>query len=337
MSTKPLNVCMVGHGMMGEWHSEGLVDDPLCCLHTLVGREPEATPAFARRFGYRKWTLELGDALRDPEVEAVILASPSELHEDMALACLEHGKPTLVEIPIAMHLAGAERVVAAARAHGVALGVVHPMRFRPERAEVLERVRAGEEHVRHTHGRFFVHRLRNVSAAGHVRLWTDNILWHHTTHLIDFGLWMAFGGDMRKVDAGIRKVSCYMPDVDPQTGIPMEIVLNVETHADQSIVATGSYYSRERIYDTLAITSRDSYRLDELRATLTTGAGETRIASERENAWLTSRDFVAAVRENREPLVPGWSVLPTMRVLQAAQGQWDEIHGRRVLPGRPVA
>ena len=59
-------------------------------------------------------------------------------------------------------------------------------------------------------------------------------------------------------------------------------------------------------------------------------------ASEREIAWLCARDFVAALAEGREPLVPGWSVLPTMRILHRAQEQWDAIHGRQILPGRPV-
>lgn len=127
-----------------------------------------------------------------------------------------------------------------------------------------------------------------------------------------------------------------MPALDPHTGIPMEIALTVETHLDQIILATGSYYGRERIYDTHVVTDCDSYRIDENRNTLSTGDGTVEIATERENAWLIARDFVDALREGREPLVPGWSVLPTMRVLQQGQDQWDAVHGRQVLPGRPV-
>ena len=53
------------------------------------------------------------------------------------------------------------------------------------------------------------------------------------------------------------------PPIEPRTGIPMELVLVVETHDDQTIVCTGSYYSGEYIYDTLVVTDRDSYRTDE--------------------------------------------------------------------------
>jgi hypothetical protein len=43
------------------------------------------------------------------------------------------------------------------------------------------------------------------------------------------------------------------------------------------------------------------------------------------------------VREGRETAVPGWSVLPTMRVLERVQRHWDERHGAQALPGRPLA
>jgi 2-hydroxy-4-carboxymuconate semialdehyde hemiacetal dehydrogenase len=347
-----LNICMVGHGMMGVWHSEALTRVPDAQLHTVVGRrpaptgrstaalttgrKPPTTEEFAAGYGYKKWTTDLGEALADPEVDIVIIAGPSETHADMALASLEAGKHTLVEIPIAMNLEGAERVVATARDRGLTLGVVHPMRFRQERLPIVDRIHRGLERVSHHQGRFFIHRLQNVGATGLQRSWTDNLLWHHTTHLIDVGLWMVCGGDMTTADDRIRRVYSTYPPIDPRTGIPMELVLVVETHDDQTVVTTGSYYSGEYVYDTLAVTDRDSYRIDERRSVMFTAEGEQHIASEQQNAELIAPDFVRAVQEGREPAVPGWSVLPAMRVLHRVQEQWDEQHGKQVLPGRPV-
>jgi 2-hydroxy-4-carboxymuconate semialdehyde hemiacetal dehydrogenase len=345
-----LNVCMVGHGMMGVWHSEALRKTD-ARLHTVVGRppappDPSTTPTvgrrppstaeFAEKYGYEKWSTDLREALADPEVDIVIIAGPSETHADMAVAALEAGKHTLVEIPIAMNLEGAERVVATAKERGLTLGVVHPMRFRQERLPVVERIGRGDEHVSHAQGRFFIHRLQNVGATGLQRSWTDNLLWHHTTHLVDFGLWMLSGGDLAHVEERIRGVASCYPPIDPRTGIPMELVLTISTHDDQTIVTTGSYYSREYVYDTFVVTDRDSYRTDERRATLTTGDGESRIASEQENAELIAPDFVEAVANGREPHVPGWSVLPAMRILHRVQEEWDARHGKQRLPGRPV-
>jgi 2-hydroxy-4-carboxymuconate semialdehyde hemiacetal dehydrogenase len=67
-----------------------------------------------------------------------------------------------------------------------------------------------------------------------------------------------------------------------------------------------------------------------------TADGEQHIASEQQNAELIAPDFVRAVAEGREPKVPGWSVLPAMRVLHRVQEEWDKRHGVQVLPGRPV-
>lgn len=323
-----MNICVVGYGMMGVWHSEALAEEE---RYFLVGRRPEPAAEFAARHGYRRWSVDLEEALADPAVDAVIVASPSELHAAMALRCLAHGKTTLVEIPIAMSCAAAERVVAEAERRGLTLGVVHPMRFRKERAPLRERLASGDEHIRHIHGRFFIHRLKNVGATGYRRSWIDNLLWHHTTHLLDLGLWM-----LAVEGAPIRSLSHIMPPPDAHTGIPMEVVLLIETETDQSLLCSGSYYSRERIYDTMIVTDRDSYRLDILAGTLTTSAGTECVDSEQDNCTRCTRDFVAALEQGREPAVPGRAVLPTMRLLQDVQDRWDAVHGRRSLPGRPL-
>lgn len=321
-----MNICMVGYGMMGVWHSEALANVD-CCLHTVVGRRAEAAREFAARYGYRKWTTDLREALADGEIDVVILANPSEQHAEFALACLAAGKHTLVEIPLAMTLAESEQIVAAAQARPLTLGVVHPLRARTEMAALRQRLASGEERVRHVGGRFFIHRLENVGGTGYRRSWTDNLLWHHTTHLLDFGLWM--------IGEPVRRVHSFMPALDEKTGIPMEVFLGVETEGEQSLVCTGSYYGRERIFESLVVTDRDSYRMDVFHNQLTTSEGTRPIAPEAANCALITQDFIQAVRDGRQPLVSGESVLPAMRVLQEAQDQWDARHGARSIPGRP--
>ena len=346
-----VNVCMVGHGMMGIWHSDALRRVPDAQLHTVVGRprdptkeeqrpgagrKPSSTEEFATRYGYKKWTTSFDDAMADPDVDVVIIAGPSETHAEMALKSVQAGKHTLVEIPIAMNLADSERVVAAAKDKGVTLGLSHPMRFRSEHADVAARVKAGTERLYHTHGRFYIYRLHNVGATGLQRTWTDNILWHHSTHLVDIGLWLACGGDMSGADDRVSNVYGFYPAIEPRTGIPMEIVIHVETRDNQSIIVTGSYYASWRIYDVLTTTDRDTYLVDELTSTLQVKEETRPIPSEQENAELIAPDFVRAVVDGREPLVPGWSVLPTMRVLHRVQEDWDAKYGKQQLPGRPT-
>ena len=323
-----MNICMVGYGMMGVWHSDALIGRD-ARFHTLVGRRPEAAREFAERYGYARWTVDLDEALADPEVDAVIIASPSETHPEFALKAIAAGKPTLLEIPLAMTLEESEAVVAAADAAGVAFGLCHPMRFQPEYGPIREAALSGADPIRQIAGRFYIHRLSNVGATGYHRSWTDNILWHHFAHFVDLGLWLLdFEGEL---------AYSFLGPLHPQTGIPMECILSVETPRNQTLLVSGSYCSRERIYDSLIVTDRQSYRLDILRNRLVTGDGPVEVAPEKDNLALVTQDFVAAVREGRQPAVPGRSVLPAMRVLHAAQMRWDAIHGRQSLPGRRLS
>jgi 2-hydroxy-4-carboxymuconate semialdehyde hemiacetal dehydrogenase len=324
---RTLNVCVVGHGMMGGWHSNALARTD-CVLHTLVGRRPEQTSAFARTHGFGRATTSLDEALVDEAIDVVVVANPSEDHAATALLALQHDKHVLVEIPLAMSFRDAERVVHEAATRSRALGVVHPLRARPDLIALRERIARGDERVRHIAGRLFMHRLENVGATGYRRSWTDNLLWHHMQHLVDASLWLCV--------SPVRETHSVMSPVDAATGTPMDVAIMCRTVEEQSLVCTGSYYGRERMFDMLAVTDRDSYRLDVFRSELTSGAGSSPVASEEKNCALVTLDFLAAVVEGRDPLIPGASVLPAMRVLASVQEQWDREYGLQSLPGRPA-
>jgi 2-hydroxy-4-carboxymuconate semialdehyde hemiacetal dehydrogenase len=322
-----MNIAMIGYGMMGVWHSEALKKTE-AVLHTLVGRRPEAAKEFAERFGYRRWTTSLDDALADPAVDVVIVASPSELHEAQAIRCLEAGKHTLIEIPIALSLAGAERVVAAGEKSGKVYGLCHPMRFRREREVLRTCIAAGEETIRHIAGRFFIKRLVNIGATGYRRSWIDNILWHHFCHFVDLGLYLFD-------DTPVRRVQSHMGPLHETTGIPMECIVIVETEADQTLLVHGSYHAAWRLYDKLIVTDRETYLYDILAGTLRTESGTVPIESEQDNCARVVFDFLDAVQHGRPPLAAGPSVLPAMRVLQQVQDEWDRRYGSQPIPGRP--
>jgi 2-hydroxy-4-carboxymuconate semialdehyde hemiacetal dehydrogenase len=113
---------MIGHGMMGRWHSEALKSRTDCRLRLLIGRRPEPTEKFAQEFGYRRWSTSLDDLLNEPEIDVVVIASPSEDHAAMAIKALKSGKHTLVEIPLtgdlALELSEGEEHVQRQPAHG---------------------------------------------------------------------------------------------------------------------------------------------------------------------------------------------------------------------------
>lgn len=324
-----MNVAMVGHGMMGVWHTEALAGTG-AVKHTLVGRRPEPTAAFAAEHGYARWTIDLDEALADPAVDAVIVGSPSEQHADHALRCLAAGKHVLLEIPVAMSLARAEQVAAAASGSGKVVAMCHPMRFRRERDALRARIAAGEERIRHLAGRFFIPRLVNIGATGYRRSWTDNILWHHFCHFVDLACWLFAVEDWAQLDS-------FYPDVHPTTGIPMECVILAATGDERSFMVHGSYHATYRFYDKLIVTDRDTYVFDILAGTLRTRDGVQPIEDEKSNCFRVTRDFIDAVETGRPPRAPVASVLPAMRVLQRVQDVWDLRHGPRDLPGRPLS
>jgi 2-hydroxy-4-carboxymuconate semialdehyde hemiacetal dehydrogenase len=227
-----------------------------------------------------------------------------------------------------MSLQGAERVVAAGERSGKVYGLSHPMRFQHARTPLFEKLRRGEDHVRHIAGRFFIKRLVNVGATGYVRSWTDNILWHHFCHFVDLGLFL--------FDAPVHRVESSMGPLHPATGIPMECVVVAETERGQSLVVHGSYAASYRLYDQLIVSDGDTWFYDILAASVQTSAGLQVTESEQDNAARIVMDFLDAVREGRPPLASGPSVLPAMRVLQAVQDQWDAQYDARSIPGRDL-
>lgn len=310
-----MNVCMIGHGMMGTWHSNGMKNNDWV-LHTVVGVIQADVETFGREHGYLRTSTDYRAAIKCPDVDVVVIAGPSQSHAEMALAAIGQGKHVLVEIPLALSFDDASAVVKAAKAMNVKLGVVHPLRFRTELQGLCARLARGEERLLQAHARLYMHRRSNVGSTGLKRTWTDNLLWHHGAHLVDVGLWIAGGGDPHEVAASMKAIRAVMPPVDLETNVSMEIAVLMETARSQGILCSGSYNSPERIFDVMIVTDKDSYRLDILKGQITTSRGIVAVVGEEENVHLIAQDFLEAVRNDRAPRVTGESVLPAMEILQ---------------------
>ncbi len=83
------------------------------------------------------------EILRDPQIDAVVLATPHSQHEAQALAAAAAGKHIFVEKPLTLDLASARRVAEAARKAGLVLAVGLNRRFHPSFAELRGRARDG--------------------------------------------------------------------------------------------------------------------------------------------------------------------------------------------------
>jgi predicted dehydrogenase len=132
-------VAVVGAGRMGRAHAAAWAAVGVPVLWAVSPRRrPELPAAPAAR-----WATDLGEALADPAVTMVSVCTPTPSHADLAIRALEAGRSVLLEKPIALTLAEAQRVAeVAARAPGL-LMVAHVVRFFPGYAALAARVANG--------------------------------------------------------------------------------------------------------------------------------------------------------------------------------------------------
>jgi myo-inositol 2-dehydrogenase / D-chiro-inositol 1-dehydrogenase len=129
MTSKDLRVAVLGVGKMGTDHVQRLT-------HTVRGARVSAVSDYsteraavvAAMTPHARVISDPIDAIADPDVDAVILASPAESHEKQLLACLEAGKPVLCEKPLTADESSALDLVRAEAALGKKLIQVGFMR-----------------------------------------------------------------------------------------------------------------------------------------------------------------------------------------------------------------
>ncbi len=119
--TETLRIAMIGHGFMGAAHSQGwrvaprFFDLPLEPEMTvLVGRNPEAAEAAARKWGWHETSTDWREVITRDDIDVVDIVTPGDTHAEIAIAALEAGKHVLCEKPLANTVAEAELMAAAA-------------------------------------------------------------------------------------------------------------------------------------------------------------------------------------------------------------------------------
>lgn len=129
-----------------------------------VDADPEAVRAFAAEKGFPV-TGDYEGILADPEVEAVFIVTPHDLHEEQIIRAAAAGKHVFCEKPLTLTGASAERAVDACEAAGVLLGVGHERRFEPAMIEIKRMIDEGElGTILHVESNFSHDSLRNLPA-----------------------------------------------------------------------------------------------------------------------------------------------------------------------------
>src|SRR5579864_2836248 len=180
-----MKIALAGNGAFGTQHMKAIQNIPDIEVVSITGGRPAGTEEFARTWKIPHWTTDLGESLQQPGVEAVIIASPTQIHAKQAEAVMRAGKHVLIEIPIADSVADSERLVQARRENGVVGMAGHVRRFNPSHQWVHKRIEAGELHIQQMDVQTYFFRRQNMNAAGQPRTWTDHLLWHHACHTVD--------------------------------------------------------------------------------------------------------------------------------------------------------
>src|SRR5205085_1903442 len=126
---KRTNICVAGCGHWGKNLARNF--DQLGQLHAICEVDPSRRMAAKDAYPNAKIYSALEDAVRDPEVDAVAIATPAVEHRSMAIAAMRAGKDVFVEKPLALEWREGLEMVEVSRQTGRILMVGHLLRYHP--------------------------------------------------------------------------------------------------------------------------------------------------------------------------------------------------------------
>jgi predicted dehydrogenase len=133
---------IIGLGSIARTHAEAIGQARGCTFVAGYHADSEKASRFCDEFGGKAYS-DLDRFLADPLLDAVVVATPSGMHLDAAIAAIEAGKHVLVEKPIEITTERCDRIIAAAKERGVKLGGVFQSRYHEAARTLKEAIDAG--------------------------------------------------------------------------------------------------------------------------------------------------------------------------------------------------
>ena len=303
-----MKICVAGQGAFGQKHLDALKRIPGVEVTSLVGGSAASTAEVAKKYAIPHHTQDLAEGIQ--RADAVILTTPTKMHFRQAEQVMRAGKHVLVEIPVTDSVEDAERLVKIAAETGVTAMGGHVRRFNPSHQWVHRRITKGELKVQQMDVQTYFFRRKNINAAGNPRSWTDHLLWHHAAHTID----------LFQYQAGETISDCYAvqgpPHPELKIAMDMGIVAKVPSGAILTLSLSfnndgplGSFFryicdngTYQAYYDDLADGKKNPIDVSKVDVSM-------------DGIELEDREFIAAIKEQREPNGSLAQVLPCMRVL----------------------
>lgn len=294
--SKTIKVALAGAGAFGIKHLDGIKNIAGVEVVSLISRDLEKTREVAAQYGIKHVTTDLADALALPEVDAVILCTPTQMHAEQTLACLRAGKHVQVEIPLADNLKGAEEVVALQKQTGLVAMCGHTRRFNPSHQYVHRQITTAKFNILQMDVQTYFFRRTNTNALGQARSWTDHLLWHHAAHTVDLFAYQC--------NSPIVQANALQGPVHPVLGIAMDMSIQLKA-ANGAICTLSLSFNNDGPLGTyfryIGDTATYLARYDDLFTGKEEKIDVSQVAVSMNGIELQDREFFAAIREGREP------------------------------------
>ena len=316
MSNTTIKVALAGAGAFGIKHLDGIKNIDGVEVVSLISRDLAKTREVADKYGIGHVTTDLADSLALPEVDAVILCTPTQMHAAQTIACLKAGKHVQVEIPLADSLKCAEDVVALQKQTGLVAMCGHTRRFNPSHQYVHQKIQKGEFNIQQMDVQTYFFRRTNTNALGQARSWTDHLLWHHAAHTVDLFAYQA--------GSPIVKANAIQGPIHNQLGIAMDMSIQLKA-ANGAICTLSLSFNNDGPLGTffryIGDTATYIARYDDLVNGKEEKIDVSKVDVSMNGIELQDREFFAAIRDGREPNCSVAQVLPCYQVLHGLEQQ----------------
>jgi predicted dehydrogenase len=310
---------LIGCGDIARKRVAPALRDLASCELVAVSRaREELAEPFAREFGARRWYGEWAELARDPEIEAVYVATPVYLHARQTVAAAKAGKHVLCEKPMALDTGECRAMIEACRDNGVRLGIAYYRRFYPLLRRMKELIATGEI------GRVGLARIDAFEwqeiPAGSPRAWF---------HRKD----QAGGGPL--MDFGCHRIEVFLNLLGPAeeaTGVTGNVLFDREVED----TASAAFRFRAGPLGVLTVSTAVRETRDSLDVYGSLGSlhvpalnrGALQVVSREGERWEEHpphanlhqpliEEFTRAIRESREPAVGGEVGLEVQRLIEA--------------------
>ena len=314
--SKPIKVALAGAGAFGIKHLDAIKLIDGVEVVSLVSRELEKTRETAAKYGIAHVTTDLADSLALKDVDAVILCTPTQMHAEQAIACMNAGKHVQVEIPLADSLANAEAVVALQQKTGLVAMCGHTRRFNPSHQWVHKKIGAGEFNIQQMDVQTYFFRRTNMNALGQARSWTDHLLWHHAAHTVDLFAYQTGGS--------IVAANALQGPIHPNLGIAMDMSIQLKSSTGAICTLSLSFNNDGPLgtfFRYIGDTGTYIARYDDLIDAKDNKIDVSKVDVSMNGIELQDREFFAAIRDGREPNGCVAQVLPCYQTLHGLEQQ----------------